>query len=289
MKASFEYHLKLHLIICWCEGEKQINMLAGNILSIICSLWNGKLREATLETHYGRNALFSSVQWVGKTPQNSQVKYLTKRYTSQSTGGCSQQDGSQDTWLVTAAGCLSEPRSISRATGENILSMRGAMGAGGWVLGVNIWSGVFHLTMCSRCGMRQGLHRRCEANKKRAAETKPDGPRRTFKIAGGGVGGQRPTCWTQATATTTTTTAAKKRFGCFYIWQGESRIGRASQMVRLDSQRLSPLRRKPWPIALRTEVRLRDGRTHLLVWETVSVWISHPAQPNGLSPYFSVI
>lgn len=219
MKASFEHHLKLHLIICRCEGEKQINMLAGNILCIICSLWNGKLREATLETHYGRNALFSSVQWVGKTPQNSKVKYLTKRYTSQSTGGCSQQDGSQDTWLVTAAGCLPEPRSISRATGKIYLAWGGAMGAGGRVLGVNIWSGVFHLTICSRCGMRQGLHRRCEANKKRAAETKPDGPRRTFKIAGGEVGGQPPTCWTQAT-TTTTTTAAKKVWLFLHLARG---------------------------------------------------------------------
>lgn len=46
--------LNLHLIIRQCEGEKQINMLAGNILSIICSLWAGQHCEATLKTHYGR-------------------------------------------------------------------------------------------------------------------------------------------------------------------------------------------------------------------------------------------
>lgn len=90
-------------------------------------------------------------------------------------------------------------------------------------MGVNIWSGVFHLTICSRCGMRQGLHRRCEAKTRtEQAETKPDGPRRTFKIAGGEVGGQPPTCRTQTTTatTTTTTTTAKKVWLFLHLARG---------------------------------------------------------------------
>lgn len=72
------------------------------------------------------DALFSAAL-SRKTPQNSLAKhswlmYTAKRYTSQSSRGCSQWDGSQGTWLVTAAGCFSELWSISRATAKIYLA-----------------------------------------------------------------------------------------------------------------------------------------------------------------------